>query len=275
MDNNKTEESLEEYRYSIGNTPVMDTLLKVFNEQTNTIDTVAMNLSTLLRNTHLSDMSTSEWVQLTYKEILDMTSELAQIMETSIPNPKILLYFIDYRDIIPDVLERPVTGTRALIIDGMTKLIPMINDAGFSKPGESDEIINLKYGPRRGNPADLHRMIRRLGNKKRTCLITHLPLDYHIYRYLKHVRYVSSYTGAVSTVKDLGKKMFGSDDIPFNRHTHALLGDRVSFKSTLSTKLKREVLEIAKHDRWRLMPESGILRSMRNHQFNPPFTICV
>ena len=275
MDNNKTKETLDDYRYSIGNTPMVDTLIKVFNEDTNIIDTVALNVSTLLRNTYLADTPFSDWVTNTHKEILDITSELSQVMFNSVANPKILLYFIDYRHLIPDVLERPMTKSRVLMLEGLTKLIPLLNTSGFGTPGEGEDIINLKYGPLRANPADLHRMIRRLGNKKNTCLVTHLPLDYHIYRYIKHVRYVHSYTGAVSRLKDLSTKLFGTNNIPFNRHTHALLGDAVSFKSTLSTKLKREVLDIARKDRWELIPESGILRSMRNHQFNPPFTICV
>ncbi len=275
MNNTTKDPLLDDYRYSIGNTPMVDTLLKIFEHPKCKVDTVTFNISTLLRNTYDPDLRMEEWVTATYSEIRDIVSELKQVMEASVTNPKILLYYVDYSGLIPDALKRPLNVSRLKMEKGMKGLVPLLNKAGYGKPGESSDTINLKYGPKRANPADLSRMIKRFDNKRNTCLISHIPLDYHIHRYIKNLKLVYSYTGQVVTPDKFGIKIFGNEEVPFNRHTHAVLGDKVTFRSTLKPKLKRELLNIATKDKWRLQPESGILRSMKNHQYIPPFTICI
>jgi hypothetical protein len=54
-----------------------------------------------------------------------------------------------------------------------------------------------------------------------------------------------------------------------------VLGDKVSFKSTLSSKLKKELYTVAEDEKWGKLNEHKILSRMHAHQFAPPFKICI
>ena len=73
---------------------------------------------------------------------------------------------------------------------------------------------------------------------------------------------VQSYTGKFKTHKDFGSKVFGDSNIPFNKYTHLLLGDKWYLKSLLDNKTKKSLIERATREHWALLPDRAVLQSL-------------
>jgi len=93
-------------------------------------------------------------------------------------------------------------------------------------------------------------------------LISHVPLDFHLYRVFDEFTLLESYTGAFKTKKDLGKKVFQIDSIPFNKYTHLLLGDKWYLTQLVDNKTKKLIKEKAERESWNVLPDKEILKSL-------------
>jgi hypothetical protein len=82
-------------------------------------------------------------------------------------------------------------------------------------------------------------------------MVSHAPIDYHIHSKLNGFHLVESHTGQVRTVQELGRKVF-KKDIPFNKYTHACLGDKDYIKSPLSLKQKKDLCTVAEQRHWNI-----------------------
>ena len=93
-------------------------------------------------------------------------------------------------------------------------------------------------------------------------MVSHVPLDFHVYRSFKEFTLLESYTGAFKTVRDLGKKVFQLDSVPFNKYTHLLLGDKWYLKQLVDNKTKKLINERASKENWSVLPDKAILKSL-------------
>ena len=97
---------------------------------------------------------------------------------------------------------------------------------------------------------------------RKTLMISHVPLDFHLYRIFNEFTILESYTGALKTQKALGKKVFQDESIPFNKYTHLLLGDKWYLKQLVDNKTKKLIKEKAEKESWRVLPDKAILKSL-------------
>lgn len=97
---------------------------------------------------------------------------------------------------------------------------------------------------------------------KKTLMISHVPLDFHLYKVFNDFTILESYTGKFKTHKDFGSKVFGDSNIPFNKYTHLLLGDKWYLKSLLDNKTKKSLIERATREHWALLPDRAVLQSL-------------
>ena len=85
---------------------------------------------------------------------------------------------------------------------------------------------------------------------RKVLLISHIPLDFDLYTRFAEFTLLESYTGSLKSVKQFGKKVFNDENIPFNKYTHLLFGDKWYLKSLLSRKEKQTILAHAEKEHW-------------------------
>lgn len=93
-------------------------------------------------------------------------------------------------------------------------------------------------------------------------MISHVPVDFHLYKYFKEFTILESYTGAMKQKKDLGKKVFHDNNIPFNKYTHLLLGDKWYLNALAPAKMKSQMKKEAISHHWNIIPDRGVLSSV-------------
>ncbi len=267
---------VEEGRYSFGSTPFVDKIIELIEHKDNIYDTIAINISTILRNVANPEIQKKEWVQNALGELFDIVGELSQLMQTNgIVNPCIALYYASYDKLIPVTLARNMTPNKQYFEEGLAEMLRVMKSYNLtSEPINGDPIIYRALTNGQQTPASVSSFIKRAKNKRNVLLITHIPLDYHISRNIRNVIVVQSHTGEVVERKDFNKKVFKLETVPFTIHTHALLGDKVSFKSQLKPKLKKELIELSTRGNWNLMSESQVKLQLKQNEFHPMFKIC-
>ena len=92
-----------------------------------------------------------------------------------------------------------------------------------------------------------------------TLMVSHIPLDFHLFRYFHNLHLVESYTGNMKVYNQLGKKVFGNEDIPFNKYTHLLLGDKWYMQPIIDPKQRNILKDTAVREKWKLQPDKTIL----------------
>lgn len=100
---------------------------------------------------------------------------------------------------------------------------------------------------------------------RRAVMLSHVPLDYHLYTFFKTFHILESYTGKIKTSKDLNLKVFKDEFIPFNKYTHILFGDGWYMKAQVKGKEKNKAKEIAEKEHWNMLPVRNIYKSIISH----------
>ena len=99
---------------------------------------------------------------------------------------------------------------------------------------------------------------------RKVLLISHIPLDFDLYTRFAEFTLLESYTGNLKSVRQFGKKVFNNENIPFNKYTHLLFGDKWYLKSPLSRKDKQNILAQAEKEQWFIIS----LKDMRTKLIN-------
>lgn len=97
---------------------------------------------------------------------------------------------------------------------------------------------------------------------RKTLMISHVPLDFHMYRTFNEFTLLESYTGAFKVVREFGKKVFQDESIPFNKYTHLLLGDKWYLKQLVDNKTKKLIKQKAEQENWAVLPDKLVLKSL-------------
>jgi hypothetical protein len=111
-------------------------------------------------------------------------------------------------------------------------------------------------------------LLKELSNKysglsfKKTLMISHVPIDFHVHKYVGTFVILESFTGTFKTVKQLGKKVFSSEYVPFNKYTHLLLGDKWYLKSLVDHATKKKILKQAEEKNWAVLPDKYVLKEL-------------
>lgn len=184
------------------------------------------------------------------------------------PNPVVCFYLSHYEDIPRIYLRNKLPkGTEERwrvrnIIEGILKT------DGFPERFEDTDIRfavpeyrDGRRWPHRELLTDLSHTFDGIRYRK-TLMVSHVPLDFHLYRVFSEFSILESYTGAIKQVKQFGKKVFGDNDIPFNKYTHLLLGDRWYLEPQIKGTARRKLKEIAQKEHWALLPEKAVAEAI-------------
>lgn len=75
------------------------------------------------------------------------------------------------------------------------------------------------------------------------------------------------------TSETLNHKVFGTDVLPFNVYTHAVLGDSVDIKSSISPGVKKKLIEVATHEHWNIHTPQWTKERLHEIGVRVPFQI--
>lgn len=97
---------------------------------------------------------------------------------------------------------------------------------------------------------------------RKVLMVSHVPLDFHLYRVFSDFSILESYTGAIKQQKQFGKKVFGDEVFPFNKYTHLLFGDKWYLKPLVKSSVRKMMKEKAAREHWSIIPDKGVLTSL-------------
>lgn len=252
-----------------------DGLLNFFEEsdgqlQKGYYDTVLVNIKTLIRNainTHGDN----------YEKVLNaLNSDSSQLLNTIaiymgnfskgvLNNPNAIFYISQYE--IEESYRRKETKVNSRVEKFTKRYFSSLKN-------EEGEYSGIDYAVRKYNTCYTAQSLLKeifdyeakkkkgFGKLRRTLLISHCPIDFHLLFKMKNCRLLQSFTSKVLKYEDLSKKVFKNEDIPFCSPTHIAFGDNVDLKAFAFRKNKKLLFEQAKKNRWFARGEEYIINDI-------------
>lgn len=229
-----------------------------------------INIETLIRDRkdNVSDTTAIVNGVITDCEVMSQyISTYNQIVNpTSRQRPLICFYMPHYENITKTYLRDKFpkdTDKRWEIRELITKAVW---ERGFQNSYDNTDVV---FSIADSNHKWPHKqMVQELGKvyenifMRNTLLVSHVPIDFHLYRVFSEFTLLESYTGTFKKHKQFGKKVFGDPEIPFNKYTHLLLGDKWYIKQQVEPKIKKAIKEKATSENWNMLPDKAILKSL-------------
>lgn len=227
-------------KISYGSLGVLDTLAQQSNESSTTKRNVMLlNIATVVRNIINQKIDEKHFLQAVDFEI----SQYRQFFNNYAPEKShcVFYYQSDVYDCIPEHARRTMTATRELMLKYALKVV---QNEGLrmnicSNLGKQDNVnywgiwMTKKFAFHH-----LRDLMRDISFVPKIWMVSHCPIDYFLSDVLP-VSIIDSHTGKVTEKKDLGMKVFKDPDIPFNRTTLKLFGD----KEFIAPLVRRTVLK--------------------------------
>ena len=258
---------------SYGVAPILNTIANLAHSRQKYYWTLYLiNIETLIRNRKDNELE----IERVARNVIDDCRVLAQYLAvyvksmstfTSKISALVCFYINKYENIpkahIRDKLPKG-TENRWRIRD---KIYEIITKEGYAENYDNVSVLFSIAGtktntwPHRELATDLVNAFSGIQFRK-TLMISHVPLDFHLYRVFNDFTILESYTGALKSPRDLGKKVFEDAALPFNKYLHLLLGDKWYLKSQVDVKTKHVLIKRALKEHWALIPDRDVLRSL-------------
>lgn len=223
--------------------------LEGFLSSTPKADNILINLATLVRNRMRKD-ALSDTVRA---EAMQDAVNLARAVSQSVglPRAMLLFYLTDYHAVAPKALIREPTEAKATYY---TALGAMRQELVRHKPAPvqmNNVIVHWEYiHPQAQSYRSLADYVLRQKNTHAVVMLSHVPCDYHVLERVPYFALIRSFTGELCTHLELGRVVFDHPEMPFNVYTHSVLGDKETFKSSLSIAERRAMFELAEQEQW-------------------------
>ena len=260
--------------YTYGTDPAIATLIYQYEQTPSPYDNVFINVTTLIRNSTNKDTNVKQGYESVSDQILRITKELCASMAHSkfTRNPTLVFYTGKYDTMVPETVLRTRTDFHILcskINDLLIRDMSKLSSTNYNSVKVKYEVLPYK----KASFNSLNSILRDCDNKGSVYLMTHQPIDLHIYRQHPAFKLISSYTGAILSAKDFGKKVFSHPEVAFCIPTHTILGDKELIKSQLSISEKRNLYELAQFERWAIHTSEYIADSLKKHGYALPFNL--
>lgn len=284
--------TIEEGKYSLGTTPIYNTLLQMINARELLVDTLFVNVSTILRNCNSNESVSKELskekqlgketdkpadilISESKKEILNFIQDIIGMFNDNkrIFNPTVVAYFGDYSKCIPQQQYRTPPPSKRAIVQAESMLKHVLKNTRSVSTRGTVRFIEL---PITNNIFPHKHLINELGSISNNHIVAHItnhPCDYHVNKYCSDYKIIQSYTGKVLRVSDLSEKIFGTADIPFNPITHGVFGDKEDIKCSLTPAEKKKAIEIAKKESWSIHTAEWIYDRFRELGIRVPVNL--
>lgn len=272
------EEDLEivDPTYSFGTDPAIISIIKLINQ--NSVDCVCINIWTLIRNVFNKDTKIDENLNKLINNIDMLLSNLSFVYgsNSNIKNPFIYFYMYRYDSLIPTLYLRETNSQ-------IKKLLKEVSSQyyKYSMTTQKTELKTFKYDnlnviidlTQKINSVSyvlMNGVISSIPNKHKVALLTHIPLDAHIFKNFDTV-VVRSHSGEVCDQKRYGEIVFGIN-VPFIKELHVLLGDKEIIKGVFHHKTKKELIDRATNAKWHMW-SSVKIRSEISNLYKLPYNL--
>jgi len=285
-------EETADHAYSLGTAPVMDTLREIFTSPNPEYDTLFINLGTILRNCSsnknvtdakredrlLGRKSTTPahiLIKEGKQEILKVTRDVCDLMASNerLMFPHVIVYFVNYRMCIPKEHYKPFTESEREMALAEASLAGIVH--GARKDGTYSKVVFIEV-PIKSRDCPhrvLMKELARIKSRHNVVMVSNHRLDYHLHKFCNKFTLVDSFTGNLVSPRELPKKVFGVESVPFLPITHAILGDKDDIKPSLKGKEKKLFIEAAERSNWITHSEEYVRLAIRNLKIPVPFTI--
>lgn len=263
----------EEGRYSFGTTPAINTLLEVLLKEMGTTkdaeEVILINIATLVRNRQTKEKSMKKIAEEVMTDITGIRKELTDLLGGGNLRKYLIFFTMPYDRQVPQTHLRPDSQQRAQV-KSITTMLRTLLPNSYTSYGKLDVAVVISDSVR---PSFL--VIREAVNKfpivhPKMHLISHYPIDYHLFRWYKG-SIIKSFSGEVveGDMNAIGEYVFRRP-IPFHRTTHALLGDREMIVGTATVKQRKEIEELSASESWEMRTGNYIEESLRAHKYEIP-----
>lgn len=231
---------------------------------------VLINIQTLLRNIISDKVDDGAVLDKLKQEIRYITTILAPHLARNSKGvkPFIMFYLFNYLPMLSGHQLRPDSALRKKITEQVINIFKDVDKQfGSGNLGERDGVqIFAFHDDLPGNlpHSKLFEWVSRNSHNRNLCMVSHQAIDWHLYMFVNNLALVNSYTGETVTPKQFSEKCFGDKfaDMPFYVGVHRLLGDKHLLSPLLTPKGKRELLELAEKEDWKLHSASYIKKQI-------------
>jgi hypothetical protein len=222
-----------------------------------------INVFTIARNvwgsSNTLDMKIDEMMQLIDVDVEFLCTYIEAYHAHALSDSKpVIIFYVPRYDNIPIEARRTHTGN--------TLKLEILYKAMLIKYGDLIKDISITEDSIRYlAPVGYHTLPHRelwsyveskafgnIGYSPEVLILTHCLIDLHLYRKIRSMTLMESYTGAIKMYKDFGSKLIDPDivKIPFNTYTHRLFGDPINLEPLVRNKQKKEAIELAIARKW-------------------------
>lgn len=255
---------------SYGTEPVMIRMEKLLIEGEERVNTVLINMSTIIRNSIEKELTIDENIKRIGAELNFTIDRIKQIYSQcpTITYPYLIIYMSNYRKDYEKSQLRPITSGKRLFYD-----IEHMIFENFSETIENHNGFYINFAKLKGVPyseelstllKDISKVIPKAFYTGYYFLISHYPIDFHVLQKCPNGKLIASHTGEVIDRKKLGFKVFNNNDVPFTPLLHVLLGDKYQFLPTVKPQMKNKIFEMALKNNWIIKTESQIKKDLKS-----------
>lgn len=266
----------DQYANSLGTQSLVDALGRFDPKNDLYIwDTTIINIGTIVRNNLSKDKTDQEIIKGTLSDLSTISTSIYHYLKDNriADTPYMVLFIPNYIRLNP-LFKRKLSPSEERVEKILSRLSMEINDKKhgdkrmyFDMPmyfmlAGNDVVLPYRHVVDRINVINSETQgIRRVSTRK-YMLISNVALDYYLFKLFRNVKLFECFTGLVKEEKELGKKVFKEDGIPFNLYTHALFGDSTKVKPLVSHGKKSKFIELAHKERWGLKQDTSIRSSI-------------
>jgi len=215
-------------------------------------DLFFVNVYTLGRNCFRSGMKLDEFVFGIDNEIEKLTTYYSAYTQARETRKVGLIFYIPDYEHIPRYLRLEKTGQKKEFDELYRELLKAHKKTKYVDLTEDENIqrflINVQDAvyPHKALPLITGKKFGNVG----TLLLSHVAMDYHLYKSYKNINVIESHQGNILEYQDFGKKLIKDVRVPFNTITHRVFGDSTVLKPLLEKKDKKKLLENIKTKNW-------------------------
>lgn len=258
-------------KISLGIIPILNTFYDLSKERKPPVwNLFLINVETLVRDAKDKELNNNQICENTLRDCTILAQYINEYCQFTAKGnmttkPLVCFYLPDYRNIPKNYLRDPLpkgTEDRWKILSLCEKSLEKL---GFSNKFEDTDIVfstlHHESFPHVELSKDLIRKDKTIVFRD-TLMISHVPSDFHLANTFRAFSLLESYTGAIKTAKEFGKKVFGDEALPFNKYTHLLFGDKWYLKSPLDAKTKKSIKEQMIREKWLFRSDKKILEKL-------------
>jgi hypothetical protein len=234
-------------------------------------DTFLINISTLIRDNFNKTQKIDDIKKAIYSDtdiFLNYIEQYCQPIMKDLDSPYVVLYVPSYKS-IPQEFKRikksdSYTGDKKLEFDKMLKEEDILNQIIketplFTSRKSKNQILDIyviKVGISHYPHKELLKFMYNTNKKlarsilRRILMFSHHTLDFHIFNEYKYMTLLEGHTGKLKSLSDLSDKVFKNTNVPFNRITHPLLGDKIDLNALIKNKEKDTIFMISEKNNW-------------------------